>query len=251
MIIRGTSRSSVARFLIRISHTHTHTPAQNRRRVAHGCALDFRRAGQMKWLPPSNQCCVAAAVRSYTKCRCRRCVRLLIIFSVHFCWHFSVMCLGSRESAGRCFCHSSIRVIVFVASSVVVHICRRCVAPQIGARIQARLRCTCVYWTKPMWLFGKVAGNQRWCERNRARLNVSCRLPRNHCVTLHILLRCAHTHTLKLPTNVEKEATSEWIFSNHIHWQRLSAASSWRVSTLVDSKYFIRAVTRVVRCALV
>lgn len=99
MIIRGTSRSSVARFLIRISHTHTHTPAQNRRRVAHGCALDFRRAGQMKWLPPSNQCCVAAAVRSYTKCRCRRCVRLLIIFFRPFLLAFQ--CDVSRVS-GEC-----------------------------------------------------------------------------------------------------------------------------------------------------
>lgn len=130
-------------------------------------------------------------------------------------------CDVSRESAGRCFflffvihpfvsLYSSLRLLwlylqaMYCAAYRRAHTCQGYDA--------------CVYWTIPMWFFGKVADNQRWCERNRVRLNLSCRLPRNHCATLHILLRCAHTQSLThsphtRTMNVEKiEATSEWIF---------------------------------------
>lgn len=56
----------------------------------------------------------------------------VVVVAVPFLLAFQ--CDVFRQSAGRCFCHSSICVIVFVAaSSVCGYICRRCVAPHIGA----------------------------------------------------------------------------------------------------------------------
>lgn len=83
----------------------------------------------------------------------------------------------SWESAGRCFCHSSICVIVFVVSV--------CCGYNFAAMYCAAFRRThthtrarlCGQYRCDSSVSSMLQTAQRWCERNRARVKVSHRLP--------------------------------------------------------------------------